>query len=311
MWVFLRPLAALVALTLTLSSLGCAHRAPTVTVAPPEPKAELGTLGLKPTPGPYTGTFQRPGVIGASGGAKAGALAGAAAPFLPGWVVLKELRGDPRTAIGGLMLLGAGAALAPVGAAVGAAVGAIAAPPAEVVARSAAALERALAEANLEESLPAWIIAAGIERPMVLVAAPDGPVIDTVLELASPRIFLVSDKPADWNPALRLTVRLVGSLTRASDGEPLRTYSWGHEGPSATFVEWAKDDARIFRARSSTSPAVRSPRRWSRTCMSRPWRMPDDPGAGGRPGRARAADRALRRGLGGSETRVPSSPRGT
>ena len=249
----MRPLALFMAAVLVLGPVGCAHRA-TVPTAVPEPKPDAGTVGLVVPPGPYSPNFQRPGAVGAGQGAKQGAKTGVMVPFMPGVVVIAvglDARGDPRGAaaalLTGLAMLGAGLVLAPVGAGVGAAVGAIAAPSLDEVERSAAALERAFADANLPEALPAWIIEAGGERPIVSIADPAGPTVDTFLELEAPLISLASKDPTDWRPGLRLRVLLRGKLVRASDAEELRAWSWEHEGSKATFLEWGKDEARLFR----------------------------------------------------------------
>ena len=196
-----------VAAVLVLGPVGCAHRAP-VPAAPPEPKPDAGTVGLVIPPGPYSPNCQRPGTVGAGEGSKEGAKTGAMVPFVPGVAVIAvglEARGDPRGAVAalftGLAMLGAGLALAPVGAGVGAAVGAIAAPSRDEVERSAAALERALADADLPEALTSWIIEAGGPRPIVSVADPAGPAVDTFLELdAMPGCFARSSsvRVARW-----------------------------------------------------------------------------------------------------------------
>jgi hypothetical protein len=146
------------------------------------------------------------------------------------------------------MLLGAGVVLAPVGAGIGAAVGAIVTPPNDEVEQSAAALERALADAELSYSLAGWIIDAAGRRPIVSMADPAAPAVDTRLEIDMPSVLLTSKDPNDWSPALRLRVSIRARLLRASDGETLRAFAWEHEGPKATLLRWGKDDARLFRA---------------------------------------------------------------
>jgi hypothetical protein len=268
------PLAALLA----LGPVGCAqHRRPepvaavpdkppagtVALVAPPaeasthqrgRPPSPAGTVALVAPPA-ATGQFQRPGAMGAGQGAKEGAKAGGAIAFVPGLVLIMgaaELRGDPRATIAalflGLAMLGAGVVVAPVSAAVGATVGAIAAPSAGDVERSAAALERAVVDADLPRALPARIVEAGAPRPVIPPGDPTGLAADTLLELGAVTVLLVSKDPTDWRPDLRLRISLPGRLLRASDGGELGTWSWEHEGSQATFFEWAKDDARLFRA---------------------------------------------------------------
>jgi hypothetical protein len=240
------PRRALAVAFVVLAITGCAHRVPVA--APGAPKPEIGRLAIS-VQGTASGDFQRPGVVGAREGAKVGALVGAVVPFYPGLAVgvFGVDARDPNALIVALMALGAGAVLAPVSAAVGAAVGAIAAPSREAVERSASALERALAEADLAEALVREIVAAAPERPIVVGDYPDGLAVDAFLEVESQQVRLASGSPRDGNADLTFTLDVRARLVRATDGEALRTYSWSHEGPRAAFVEWGRDDARRFR----------------------------------------------------------------
>jgi hypothetical protein len=243
-----KHLAVVLVALLALGLVGCAHRTPTVA---PAPKPDAGTVGLAVAPGPSTPSFQRPGAVGAGDGARKGAARGVLATLLPGLVVTGAGAyggGDAYGLVARLMLLGAGGALAPVGAGVGAAVGAIVVPGSEEVERSAAALERAFADADLSYSLTAWIMDAAGQRPIVTVADRASPMIDSRLEIDAPSVSLTSKDATDWWPALRLRVSIRARLLRASDGEELRAFAWEQEGPTATFRRWGKDDARLFRA---------------------------------------------------------------
>ena len=246
----MRPLAGVLATLLAFGPAGCAHRGPIVPLAP-EPKPEIGTVGLVvASSGPNTGSFQRPGLVGSAEGAKAGARAGVFAPAKAGLVVA-IVSASARSGYGvllGLMVAAAGLVVAPVSAGVGAAVGAIVAPSRSDVEQSGAALERAVADANLPDALTAWIIEAGGRRPIVPGADPAGPMVDTFLEIDTPYVALSSNDPTDWTPELRLRLSVRARLVRASDSEELRTWSWEQEGPKATFVEWGRDDARMLRA---------------------------------------------------------------
>jgi len=241
----LRPLAALVAALLVLELAGCARRTPISW--PPEQKYDPGTVGLAITKQGPDATFQRPGTIGAGPGAKHGARTGAVVPLVPGMVVT-EYGGDARVVIFGLMLLGAGAILAPVGAGVGAAVGALTAPSKDAVDQNTAALERAFTGANLSDALTLWIIEAAGQRPIVPAVDPDSPAVDTLLELESLHVSLTSKDSTDMRPGLRLRMSIHGKLVRALDGEELGAWSWEQRGAKATFFEWGKDDARMLRA---------------------------------------------------------------
>jgi len=239
-----RPLAALVAALLAFELAGCAHRTP-ITI-PPEAKPDPGTLSLAIARQTPDVILQRPGTVGAKEGAKEGAKAGALAPLTPGFVIVREV-GDPRAILFGLMLLGAGVALAPVGAGVGAVVGALTAPSSDEVEQSAAALQRAFADADVPRMLTARIIDAGGPRPIMAAADPDSPAADTVLALDALEISLTSKTPGGRG-SLRLRMSMHGTLRRASGGEELGTWAWEHEGRKASFVEWGADDARMFRA---------------------------------------------------------------
>lgn len=243
------PVAILLVALVALAPLGCAHRRPEpVSVTPDKPAT--GTVALAVSPTVPDGLFQRPGAVGAGQGAKDGAVVGAVVALVPGLVVTKVTAeaGSAQGLVVGLMMLGAGLVLAPVGAGVGAALGAIVAPSRDEVERTALTLEQALADTNLHEALTAWILKAAGERPVVAGTAPESVVADTVLEINSVDVALVSKDPTDWRPALRLRLAISGRLVRASDGEALRSWRWEHEGAKARFLEWGRDDARVFRA---------------------------------------------------------------
>ena len=189
-----RPLAVLVAALLVFELAGCSHRTPIPW--PPEQKYDPGTVGLTITKEGPDATVQRPGSIGAEQGAKYGAKSGVNTLLEPG-KVLTKYGGHPYAVLLGLMLLGAGAVLAPVGASVGAAVGAVTAPSEEEVERSAATLERALADVKLSDALTLWIVEAAGQRPMVPASNSDGPAVDTWLELESPHVSLTSKDPTE------------------------------------------------------------------------------------------------------------------
>jgi hypothetical protein len=149
------------------------------------------------------------------------------------------------------MLLGAGAVVSPFAAAIGAGVGALAAPTKDEVERSEAALTSALADVGVVELLAARIVeGAGAHRvvPPVLVH-PDSelPAADTYLDVGEIRISLASEDPTDWTPRLRLRLSVRGRLSRATDGEPVRWWTWHEDGREARLLEWAKDDARLLR----------------------------------------------------------------
>lgn len=235
---------ALVALV-ALSPLGCAHRRPEPIATIPD-KPATGTVALVVASSAPYASFQRPAVVGAGLGAKKGASLGAIAPLVPGAVVVVVGK-DPRLLALGLAMLGAGLALAPVGAGVGAVVGAIAAPSEDEVERTAAALERALTEADLSEALTAWILEEAGERPIVAGADPESFAADTVLEIGQISVYLISMDATDWRPGLRLRLSITGRLVRASDGEALGSWAWTHEGAEARFLEWGRDEARRFR----------------------------------------------------------------
>jgi len=249
----MRSLAVIVAALLMLGPVGCAHRAPQsaapMPTAVPEPKPAIGTVGLVVAPDPLSPTFQLPGIVGTGEGAREGAKIGAAAPLLPGlfFISASKQTSDPATVTVGLYLIGAGLALAPVGALVGAAAGALAAPSRAEFEQSVTALQRACVDINLSDALTAWIIEAGGERQIFSVTDPAAPAVDIFLKLDAPRVSLTSNNPTDWKPGLRLRVSLSAKLVRAADGEQVRTWSLEHEGRKAKFVEWGKDDARLFR----------------------------------------------------------------
>jgi hypothetical protein len=248
----MRPLAVLVAALLIVGPVGCARR-----VAPPtglpEPKPDAGTVGLVMASEAYSPVLQRPGAVGVAEGAKKGAMAGAQVPLTPGLVFIAfAAQARERGALlAGVAAIGAAIVLVPVGAVIGAAFGALAAPSTDEVEWTAAVLERAFADAGLRDSLTTWIIEAGDGRPIFSAIDPMDPAgraVDTHLRLDAPLVRLTSEDPTDWKPRLRLRVTLSGKLVRASDGSELRTSRWEYEGAKATFFDWAKDDARPFRA---------------------------------------------------------------
>src|SRR5215813_462654 len=136
-----RALATLLIAVLALELFGCAPRAPLPVLAP-EPKPDLGAVGLTIAQEGPDSTFQRPGVVGAGDGAKEGAKIGALASITPGVAVLAGSSGDPRVVMVGLASAG-----------VGAAVGALAVPSREKVERNEAALEHAVIDASLSHVL--------------------------------------------------------------------------------------------------------------------------------------------------------------
>jgi len=243
-------LSALVA----LGSPGCGHRAPaSVVLLPPltdsPRRQEVGTVVLRMSDVAHSGHFQQPGVAGRGQGAKIGALLGAIVPVIAGGAVLKAGAPNITTLFFGMAALGAGVALAPVGAAAGAVVGAIAAPSREEADQSTSALESALAEMRVADTLVAEILEAGRAYPIIppIAVSPDTAPSVSFLELESPRVSLASNDPTDWRPRLRLRLVVDAKLVRATDGEELGRWSWEHEGREARLVEWGKDDARLFR----------------------------------------------------------------
>jgi hypothetical protein len=241
------PVALMLVALVALGPLGCAHKRSEPVAALLE-KPATGTVALVVSPSVVYTRFQRPAVVGAGQGAKEGASVGAVVPLVPGMFVIKTSVPDIRALFVGVAMLGAGLVLAPVGAGVGAAVGTVAAPPRDEVEQTAAMLEQALAEANLPEMLTALILEGAGERPVVSGRAPESVVADTVLEVGSVGVYLVSKDATDWRPGLRLRLSVSGRLVRASDGEELRSWVWEHEGAKASFLEWGRDDARRFRA---------------------------------------------------------------
>ena len=236
-------------------TLGCSHRAAVpglslIPLAESPKRLETGTVVLRLAGVGHDRYFQQPGAIGGGQGAKAGASLGAIIPVMLGGAVLKGGPAHPSTLVFGLAALGAGIALAPVGAAAGAAVGALAAPSKEEVEQSTAALERALADLQVPYTLFAQILEAGRAYPIIpppIAVDPDTAPWVSVLELAGPRVSLSSDDPTDWKPKLRLRLIVDAKLVRATDREELDHWSWKHEGREARLVDWGKDDARLFR----------------------------------------------------------------
>src|SRR5215470_12818724 len=158
---FMGAPAVFMAALVMLGPVGCAHRTPLPTAAM-EPKPDIGTVSVVVGPDPSSPYFQRPSAVSAGEGAKEGAKTGAIAPLIPGLYFI-ALFGEPCVRYiceFGLVLIGAGLVLAPVGAAVGAAVGALSVTSEEDVEQGMAALEWAFADINLSDALPAWIIEA-------------------------------------------------------------------------------------------------------------------------------------------------------
>jgi len=277
---------AFVVVLLALSALGCASRPPLITSLPSleeqeaaaarraaaegtteDPLAQLTFSEGKPLSEPIalppTGNialvmadiapiprFQRPFAVGAAEGAMRGALVGATVPLMFSEVLVQggAAHGDR----GGLILVGAGLAVIPVGAAIGAGIGALAAPSREEVERGTQLLERAFADMRVSDTLVSQIQEAARSHPILVLSVQGSrspaPAPDTVLEIDAPRVSLTSFSANDWIPDLRLRVGLWVRLLRASDGQELARWWWERSGSTARLADWSKDDAALFRA---------------------------------------------------------------
>lgn len=240
---------------LLVATVGCAHRpAPHHIVFEPRPdaaresKPDVGRVELTIATGSAP-EIERPRIIGSGQGAKEGAKVGAVTPALAGLAFTGTvLQGGGYLVLAGLMLTAAGVAVAPVGAGLGAAIGAMTAPSEAEVERCAAALVQAVDDADLSNSLAAWIVHAAGSRPIGRAGDSAPPAADTLLQIDAPAVTLTSADPAGSGRDLQLRAWMSARLVRASDGEVLRTFSWSYGGPKATFFKWGSDDARMLRA---------------------------------------------------------------
>ncbi len=238
----LRPLSSLV-LGLTAALLaGCA----TAPYRPPseEIRGQIGIVGVvSPRVAPEA-SVEGPTAGKGTGAAKG---AGLGAAYMIGGGLQS---GQPL----GLAL---GIALTPVGALVGGIYGAVAAEPASAVEEAERALTKAVTELKTQEAMRDLVreVARGeTGYQFVSLAEHDPPAtedIGTILEVSVAALGLAG--PVGVNPPLAVVVEGCARLIRNEDGAQL--YALPPEGahplvfvsPSRKFLEWAAEDARLFR----------------------------------------------------------------
>jgi len=237
-----RPRSSLV-LGLTAALLaGCA----TAPYRPPseEIRAQVGTVGvISPRLSPEAS------VEGPTAGKGTGAAKGAglgAAYMLGGGAT----SGHPLT-------FALGIALTPVGALVGGIYGAGAAEPASAVQEAERTLKKAVAELKAQEAMRDLVleVARSETRYQFVSLAEHDPLasegIDTILEVSVPALGLAG--PVGVNPPVAVVVEACAKLIRIGDGAelyalpPKDAHPLLFVSPGRRFVEWAAEDARLFR----------------------------------------------------------------
>ena len=217
-----------------------------------EIRAQIGTVGvISPRVSPKVS------VEAPTGGKGTGAAKGAglgAGYTLRGGAYGGVVSGGPFGLALGLAL---GIGLAPVGALVGGVYGAAVAEPASAVQEAERALTKAVAERNLQEAIRDLVLEV-VRREtgdqFVSLAEHDPPASEgpgTILEVSVAALGLAG--PVGVNPPLALVVEGCARLIRNEDGAelyalpPSGTHPLVFVSPSRKFVEWAEQDARLFR----------------------------------------------------------------
>jgi hypothetical protein len=196
-------------------------------------------------------------VRGAAMGAVVGALGGAAAVARGSG----HCSGDACGFVA-VVLLGVLIGAATVGAVTGAVIGAVTTESALKAREAEVALQYALAELKIQETLRNRLVTiardeAQVEFAEVADPSPTDPGvdvdyrplaeqgIDTILEVSVTRLGLIGEGSANPPLALSTTTRI--RLIRTKDGAELYHQELTHRSGSRKFVEWAADDARAFR----------------------------------------------------------------
>jgi hypothetical protein len=231
------PGAALV-IGLLIVEVGCAPTAPTAPtrfrISAEEAQAEFGPLAVATVEDtPRVSLGRRPLTRGK--GAAEGALVGAVAPAAVG-----PVGGGPYGLIAGIMI-------APLSTVVGTIYGALAGKNPEQVERAALVLEGAGQTVDVQYRLRDLVIAQlnrehlGGVMP-IRQADTSKPTASTVVEVWITDITLGGE---GINPAL--TLQLSGGMRLLRMGDEVAYLSIGSGGQRHTFLEWAADDARLFK----------------------------------------------------------------
>ncbi len=232
-----RPIFVWISFTLLIVQLGCAHAPPYPQPPSEEVRAALGTIGVVSAAAAHEEQLKGPTrgkLHGAAKGAMKGFWQGAWAG-LEAWIIGAPVFG----AIGGTIGLGLGAIIARSG---------------SEVKEAEAALNKALGDLRLQETLRDRVLEAAREKTQhtfVLVEdqtpysslADKG--IDTVLEIGVAELRFEGQ---GINPPLTLFVNVRARLIRVSDETELYVYTLDPPSTDARkFTEWAADDARPLR----------------------------------------------------------------
>jgi hypothetical protein len=243
------PIIVWLSLMFLMGQVGCAlaPQGPPPPLLSDEVRESLGTIGVVSARFAPKAHLEAP-----TSGKGSGAAKGAAAGFF-GMISGAASAGGYGGAIAIL--------LAPVAGLVGAVVGAVEAESAATVEESAAALQNALAELKIQETMRDRVLQVAQEQtryPFVLLedrgltaygeevrysaSADEG--IDTILEVSVPKLGLLG---GGVNPPLPLVMIADARLISVADGRELYAHTWKYRSGTRKFVEWAANNAQPLR----------------------------------------------------------------
>lgn len=236
---------------------GCAH-APTPYL-PDEVRAHLGTVGIVPAKFPPQTDLSVPAKGWLAGaGRKSARWAGKGLFESAGNT--SNCRGDT-TGLCAFLVITLVVTTATVSGLAGGVTGAIQAEPSKKVRFAEEVITTVIASLKMQETLcdRVALVAENQTGDRVVVVPGQGPAspeekssygslagkgIDTVLEIAVPRLALVGDW--DVNPALQFQTDSHIRLVRTADGKELYDTFITYEGATLTFYEWSDNNAQAF-----------------------------------------------------------------
>ena len=239
-----------------ISQSGCAHT-PTPSLSN-EVRAQLGTVGIVPAKFRPEADLSVPAKGWLAGAGRKSAIwggKGLAFPYNLG------MGGNCRESLCGLFILTLVVTAGTIGGLSGGVVGAIQAEPSKKVSHDEEVIATVIASMKMQESLCSRVEQVAQSRTLdhFVVVADQGPTapeeknsygslaekgIDTVLEIAIPRIALAGDW--DINPSLQFQMNSHIRLIRTTDGKELYDSSSEYKGISLSFSNWADNDAKPF-----------------------------------------------------------------
>ena len=244
-----QPVVIWLSITLLIVQWGCAHAPPRPVPQPlsEEVRATLGTIGVVSAAVTPETQFKGP-----TGGKLHGTGKGAAVGFLAG-AGRAAMVTPPEPLSAALWLVFVVPAVAAVGTVAGGVYGAFAAESGGKVKEAEAALNKALGELKVQETMRDRVLQEAVDKTphtFVLIhdQAPYSSLadkgIDTVLEISVLRFGLAG---SGVNPPLALVISVRASLIRISDGTELYGRPWIYHSRKRKLTDWAADDAQPFR----------------------------------------------------------------